>query len=226
VERSDTLPGGDRNAAWRESYLRVRKDAVGEVDRTNQRRLRSLGSADLDPRSTWLDLGAGDGNVSDTLLRMGIDVVVALEYQKELLDRCPPELARVVATADGLPIAAGSIDVVVVMDVLHHLTPGQLRPTLDEIHRVLRPGGHLLVCEPAATLVRSVLGHALMSPLSRLTEFSRDKRRMVELEADTLFPWLAAERRFVDTAGAAGFDLEVERRRPLHTLRRFRWRAA
>jgi hypothetical protein len=87
---------------------------------------------------------------------------------------------------------------------------------------VVRPGGHLLVCEPSPTVVRRILTVLLDSPLASFFEFSRDKRRMVDLEADTLVPWLDGEPGFVARAADVGFELEHTARRPLHTLRRFR----
>lgn len=169
----------------------------------------------------WLDLGAGDGNLSKLLARRGADMVVAVEYQEELL-RHADATARVVGDAAELPLATSSVDAVVVMDALHHLRVDRVAPCLAEVARVLRPGGPLFVCEPAPTIARSVLQRALDSPLGSLTAFSRDKRTMVDLEADTLFPWLEREPGFVLLAGEHGLLLEHTARRPLHTLRRFR----
>jgi SAM-dependent methyltransferase len=213
---------GDRDERWRRSYLRGRKDLfVGEAS-SNRRRLDTMG-VDGRLHGTWLDLGAGDGNLSALLARRGVDAVVALEYQEELL-RHADVTARVVGDAAELPLATSSVDAVVVMDALHHLRFDRVAVCLAEVARVLRPGGPLFVCEPAPTVARSVLQRALDSPLGSLTAFSRDKRTMVELEADTLFPWLDREPGFVSLVGDHGFDLELTARRPLHTMRRFRQR--
>lgn len=54
-----------------------------------------------------------------------------------------------VGDAQALPVADGSFDNIVMTDVLHHLP----HPTkfLAEAQRVLRPGGRLIVVEPAIT---------------------------------------------------------------------------
>lgn len=180
-----------------------------------------MGASSLPTSVTWLDLGAGDGNVVPAISALGVDRIVALEYQAELLDVCPPDAARVVGSADRIPLHDASIGVTVAMDVLHHLTSRQLDHTLAELARVTRPGGHVLVCEPAPTKLRSALQVALMSRLSELSSYTRNKRRMVELEADTLVPWLEDEPELVGRAADAGFRLEATVRRPLHTMRRF-----
>lgn len=54
-----------------------------------------------------------------------------------------------VCDAQRLPFTDGSFDNVVMVDVLHHIE-SPLR-FLEEIQRVLRPGGHLVFCEPAIT---------------------------------------------------------------------------
>jgi 2-polyprenyl-3-methyl-5-hydroxy-6-metoxy-1,4-benzoquinol methylase len=217
---ADLSDRGDRSAAWRSSYLRVQKDPLRGPRSTNRRRLQALGVQQCAIDGRWIDVGAGDGNLVRTLDELGISDVVAIEYQTELLSLAPPG-GRVAGSAVALPVRGGSADVVIFMDVLHHLDPGDLAPALGEASRVLRAGGALFVCEPAATLARRVLTVALMSPLAGLTQFSRDKRTMVLEEEPTLVPWLAAERGFVAAAALAGFRLERRRARPLHSLMRF-----
>lgn len=218
----DPQRAGDRSDEWRDAYSRVRKDPFVEAAASNRRRLRALRAGELTDDEPWLDLGAGDGNLVPSLHALGVSRIVAIEPQLSLLARCPSPAAQVAAAAEALPLPDASVAVVVAMDVLHHLTQLQLDRCLAELRRVIRPGGRLLICEPAPTVVRRVLGAALATPVASLWSFSRDKRRMVELEADTLVPWLSAEHRFVQRAERAGFVCERRVRRPLHTLHRFR----
>jgi hypothetical protein len=108
------------------------------------------------------------------------------------------------------------------MDVLHHLGPSEILDCLVEIRRVLKPGGLFFVCEPAGTIFRKALTVLLMSPLSRLSSFARDKRAMVEQERETLEPWLKAERAVPDQIAAQGFEPEFFKRCWLHHYGRFR----
>jgi SAM-dependent methyltransferase len=52
------------------------------------------------------------------------------------------------ANASALPFADASFDVVLGVNVLHHLSETHLARALREAHRVLRPGGVALICEP------------------------------------------------------------------------------
>jgi SAM-dependent methyltransferase len=181
--------------------------------------LAALHAERLPTDGVWLDLGCGDGNLARSL---GGRRVVAIDYQPELVRLAPDSALRVVGSAIAVPLAGGTADVALVMDVLHHLPPDALRPVLAELRRVLRSDGTLLVWEPTQTWVRRGLQLALSSPLAALTEFSRQKRRLVEEEWDTLAPWLDAERSFPDVARAAGFVVEHAIRGPMHGAHRLR----
>ncbi|MEM1182119.1 MAG: class I SAM-dependent methyltransferase [Acidobacteriota bacterium] len=58
---------------------------------------------------------------------------------------------RVVAaslTAPPLPLRSASVDVATLSEVIEHLPSTSLLPLLREVHRVLRPGGRLIVTTP------------------------------------------------------------------------------
>jgi ubiquinone/menaquinone biosynthesis C-methylase UbiE len=175
------------------------------------------------PRNTRiLDVGAGDGNLYTTLRDVGFTEIWGLEYQPELAAMHPDRKRIVIASAAGIPFATGSMPAVIVMDVLHHLTQEQLVDAFREIRRVLRPGGVLYICEPANTLFRRMLTVLLMSPLSSVSRFSRDKRAMVEQERDTLEPWLETETALPTRISEGGFRPQSFKRYWLHLYGRFR----
>ncbi len=212
---------GDLRPEWRDHYGRVRKDALAPTSWSNRRRLRLLGVDGIGRNGPVLDLGAGDGNLTHTLRGLGFRRIVSVELQPELA-AAHGTGAVVAGCATRIPLASGSIDTVVVMDVLHHLRADEVDLALDELRRVLRPGGTALVCEPAATPLRAVLDPLLRSPLGGATRFSRSKREMVALEWPTLGPWLDAEPAAADRYLGAGFVLGSFRRRGLHHLARLR----
>jgi SAM-dependent methyltransferase len=99
---------------------------------------------------TALDVGAAGGGNTRVLRALGWNAV-ALEYGAEgagvARDR---GLATLRADATRLPVADGSLDLVVAFDVLEHLDDDDA--AVREVYRALRPGGHYVVavpCDPA-----------------------------------------------------------------------------
>jgi SAM-dependent methyltransferase len=94
-----------------------------------------------------LDVGCGAGGNSLALSRFGR--VVALDREPAALEACRarPYAWRVQGTAERLPFADGSFDVVAALDVLEHLDDD--RAGAAELTRVLRPGGLLVAFVPA-----------------------------------------------------------------------------
>lgn len=98
-----------------------------------------------------LDVGCGDGSFVRALLDQGADAV-GLEVEPETLARARAsglEEARLVL-GDGrsLPFPDQSFDAVCCVFSFHHI-PAASRPAMiDEIARVLRPGGGFFVFEP------------------------------------------------------------------------------
>jgi ubiquinone/menaquinone biosynthesis C-methylase UbiE len=103
--------------------------------------------------ATVLDLGCGTGTLTVPLAAAlpdaevlgidGDDEVLALAGRKPGAERVT--WAR--GLVDALPYADGSVDVVVSSLVFHHLPVATKQAALREAHRVLRPGGRLLVAD-------------------------------------------------------------------------------
>jgi len=97
-----------------------------------------------------LDLGCGRGEVfrhcSDLGARaVGLDFSPdALSLAREALGEAPTG-ALLRGDATQLPLADGSPDVVLALDLVEHLSPPQLARLYAEVHRVLAPGGRLVV---------------------------------------------------------------------------------
>ncbi len=118
------------------------------------------------PRGIVLDAGCGTGIYFEVLAAHAeeLDAVdasedmvrTAREYCERVgLSNVHPEVGSV----ESLPYEDGRFDVAVACDLLHHVE--NLDKALDEICRVLKPGGHFLVFEPNVCNPLMFLAHAL-----------------------------------------------------------------
>ena len=113
--------------------------------------------AELDPDIASLrilDIGCATGRLLSTLAQAGAKNLAGADLAPRILDVARRKLAdqrveadlRVADAEDVLPWPSDSFDVTTLTGVLHHFyRPGD---ALREIHRVLRPGGRLLVLDP------------------------------------------------------------------------------
>lgn len=107
---------------------------------------------------TVLDLGCGTGGLSKVVTEeggryIGSDFYPAvMEMAQAFISDLPhPERAGLIrASGTDLPLADGSVEVVVTFDVIEHLEGGKKwqQKFLQEIRRVLRPHGILLLVTP------------------------------------------------------------------------------
>ncbi len=100
------------------------------------------------PGRTVLDLGCGGGFMSEALALRAADVIGvdvsrgAIAIAEQHAASRGLAIRYLVASGEDLPLLSGCVDCVVCVDVLEHVQ--SLDHVLDEICRVLRPGGLLL----------------------------------------------------------------------------------
>jgi ubiquinone/menaquinone biosynthesis C-methylase UbiE len=107
-----------------------------------------------------LDVGCGDGGVIIALAEAGA-ICTGLEPSGRSLARASVRaeehgvnVTLVEGIAERLPFPAGTFDLVILDNVLEHVDDRPL--TLQEIHRVLRPGGLLYVVTPKPFALHSL----------------------------------------------------------------------
>jgi ubiquinone/menaquinone biosynthesis C-methylase UbiE len=133
-----------------------------------------------------VDVGCGTGALSIPIAaRLPSARVIGVDGDPQVLDiaRGKPGAEAVEWTeglAGALHLKAGEADVVVTSLVLHHLPVQTKREMLSEAHRVLRPGGRLIVADWAAPqdVVASV-GFALLQVLDGFATTNDNRRGLI-----------------------------------------------
>jgi len=123
---------------------------AGKEQRGNlQANLQFLDRLDmLKPGERILELGCGIGSVVAELSRRGLDVT-GTDISREAVAYGLKKYGNIrleVQAAEALPYQDGSFDVVLSFDLLEHIARVDLH--LDEVARVLRPGGYYLFQTP------------------------------------------------------------------------------
>lgn len=109
--------------------------------------------------TSLLDIGCGLGDLTalirdDQSIRCAVGVDFA-EAAVAVARRRFPDIGFRAAELPALPFADGSFDLVSACEVLYHIPPADRSRAIDEMHRVLAPGGVVLVSsvlEPGAGL--------------------------------------------------------------------------
>jgi SAM-dependent methyltransferase len=101
--------------------------------------------------SAIADLGAGTGYLGENLVEYlsAAGVLYAVDVSPMMLELLQPtaRIRTVLGDYDRLCFDSGSIDLVVSVGALHHIT--NKRRVFDELHRALRDGGYFVIADVA-----------------------------------------------------------------------------
>ncbi len=187
-----TPPSTDGSiAAWERAYRRFESPAQERAK--FRRRLRQLGVDGWDRSLRVVELFCGRGNGLHAWSDLGFKRVEGLDRSEALVLAYEGGARCTVGDARCLPYADASFDVVAIQGGLHHLTlMDDLDATLREIHRVLKPGGRVLLVEPWLTpFLRLVHGMCGVRWLRRLWPRLDALATMIEHERRTYEDWLS-----------------------------------
>ena len=129
-----------------------------------------LGKEDFQSGQTLVDVGSNTCWASNIFARQGLDVIAldiataemqGLRTADYFLETGEVYFERLLSVMYDPALASESVDYVFCCEVLHHNDRANLRRTLRELYRVLRPGGKLfIVNEPMRFPLRPKLRHA------------------------------------------------------------------
>ncbi|MGI9294916.1 MAG: class I SAM-dependent methyltransferase, partial [Pseudomonadales bacterium] len=141
--------------AWGEDNIQELL-AEGELQ-PRPRVARALELCDLKPGLAMLDIACGRGEVPAIAAEKGL-FSVGIDYSFTILDMANQvrskrsdahagqfDMSIVQTDACTLPFQADSFDRITMLDIVEHLTPGQLRLMFAEVKRLLKPGGYAVV---------------------------------------------------------------------------------
>lgn len=194
-----------RDDGWdRERVLRLPEagdDGYWFVQRASFGQL--LRRVDLPAGARLLDVGSNTCWASSAFAERGLEVValdIATAEMQGLhtadwwMDDRDVFFERVLGSMTAIPLADESVDVVFCCEVLHHNDEGELPRALAEAHRVLRPGGRLLVINETLRTLRDRVGnHAADTGADRFDGYEH-----------AYYAW-----DYLGHAHDAGFDVEV-----------------
>ncbi|MFI5679359.1 class I SAM-dependent methyltransferase [Streptomyces cellulosae] len=170
---------------------------------------------------TVLDIGCGDGTAAATAAPLLTGHrVIGVDWSQDALRRARAHLTHPIRgelTGPGLPFATGCADAVLFSEVIEHLVDPDA--ALDEIRRVLRPGGHLMLSTPnlAAWYNRALLLAGVQPVFSEVSLRAIHGRPGKEVVGHLRLYTPRALREFV---AAAGFEVVRLEGAPFHGVPR------
>ena len=146
----------DETAPWYDWAVRFMSFGSGEWYRREA--LKRIGFA---PGMRLLDLATGTGVVARAAAEVTKDghAIVGVDASIGMLHSGHMQGAKVQGAAESIPIRSESFDALTIGFALRHFA--DLRAVFEECHRVLRPGGRILILEitaPESRIRRALLG--------------------------------------------------------------------
>ncbi|HAN76183.1 MAG TPA: SAM-dependent methyltransferase [Planktothrix sp. UBA8407] len=134
-----------RSLSYRYQWLYDTISRLAALSVGGERRFRELPltGLTLTPETKVLDLCCGSGQATAVLVEYSQNVT-GLDASPLSLKRAQshvPQAQYVEAFAENMPFADNSFDLVHTSAALHEMNPAQLQQILNEIYRVLKPGG-------------------------------------------------------------------------------------
>lgn len=101
---------------------------------------------------TALDLGCGGGHMAQALIDAGVQEVWGIEpspYLIQIAAKNHPDLKLIQGVAETCGLPDNCMDVVSASFFFHEIPPRYADQILQEMYRIIKPGGHLFFIEPS-----------------------------------------------------------------------------
>ena len=186
------VPTRHESSSWHAAY---RADAlVKRRVATHGQKLKRLGILDLPRTTRILDVCCGEGEMLDMLQGAGFTSVMGLDVaaDPQAIQSLSHKPWRYVAgSATQFPFAKDSFDYILCAHSLHHLWPlAQIKALIENARQALKPGGTLALVDHYDSLQLRLALAVLLSPLAKLTNWSRLFREQHLEEKEQLFGYL------------------------------------
>jgi SAM-dependent methyltransferase len=217
ADRTITAPtarAGDRASIpdpWEAAYVRF--ETPEQEIRKFVRRLKKLGVDRLPRDARVVELFCGRGNGLHALEHLGFGHLEGVDLSARLVALYSGTAQCYVCDCRRLPFSDESKDVLIVQGGLHHLSalPEDLKQAFEEVHRVLRSDGQVVIVEPWLTpflkLVHSISAVRL---LRRCSPKLDALATMIEYERATYEQWLSKPELILKLARAHFLPLQEE----------------
>lgn len=177
---------------WEKAYRRF--ETEDQEIRKFRKRLSRAGAPAWPKDSRIVELFCGRGNGLTALESLGFQALEGVDLSPDLLQKYRGPAQLYVGDCRELQFETASRDIAIVQGGLHHLPslPDDLRRTLEEIRRILKPGGRVFIVEPWLTpFLHFVHGFSSLQPMRSLFGKLDAFATMTEHEYVTYFQWHA-----------------------------------
>lgn len=128
-------------------------------------------------KEVFLDAGGGVGNWAFHFLK-DFEKVIVLDISNEALKRIPEkEIIKKQGSVTEIPLNSNSVDCILLADVFEHVAPEDLNKLLNELKRVLKKDGRIII-------FTSQYGYGIRLILNRIFgRMQKENKNLMKLEA-------------------------------------------
>lgn len=172
-------------------------DAIADFPFYREHLDQILAELGLEREKLYLDLGCGTGNLPATVKKAGVSLI-GVDLSTGMLKKARRKIKNLVmADLHHLPFADGCIDGIASVNVFYQLE--HPRAFLKEAHRILKPGGKVVISTPRPSktpmFLRFVPEHVktlirnpkLLTKIKKMIEYGRIDKQIIDLNPGTFY---------------------------------------